>query len=230
VVVPIAALTDVLAVIGAVVGTIALGLTIRREWLDRAKLTIDTTGSMEDDGTNMHITVTVENHGRQGVIIREAGFKWDADPPILGDESSGQIVLHSMTDGRISLGPGDPAQFHWPPPESSKLPAHADAPLRPYAQYSGGKILWGSPKAFLRMMMDLGWEPPVESRNDWMPQDRVQVRAKPVFPSWKIWKAKELRTFSDADPHWDKRQIEATRELAAKEEAREKAAKEERGR
>jgi hypothetical protein len=189
-------LTLALAIIGTVTGLIALAVTIRREWLDRPRVLVSASPMTSPDGSG-YIDATVENHGRQPVIVKGVGLEARLDPGVL-PAREGDAALFSepwntlMNDpwSRERLdGGGGHMQLRWQVPPSLDL--HADTPIRPFADYGIRRRAWGEPFAYFRVLFAMGWRPASPPAH--FLDDRAGVKAKAVEPRWKLWKPRHLR-------------------------------------
>jgi len=187
--------TAALAIWGAITGTLSVGVQAATHFRDRVKLNVNVKFTQTEE-TDLLI-IEVSNRGRQPTTITEAGFliKSEVTYEVEARKIIGTAPLSIRWDQRspVLLKPGEVHEFTrsltgWPDPM-----IHADAPLRAYVVDSHGRQSWGEPGPFLRMMMQMGWQPQgVMDTRLVEPLEETMV-AEPVTPRWKIWRPKYER-------------------------------------
>jgi hypothetical protein len=173
----------------AVIALVALAITLRREWLDRPRLTVTVDPTTSPDGS-ARLIATAENKGRQPTTVRSIGLTWSTEPPGLPGRNEMELLFNNPWS-RVRLDPGDATQVAadvvgWPP-------AHVDTPMRAYAEYVGGRRVWQEPIAHYRALLKMGWRPPAGAPSELYELPASTPRAKPVIPRWQLWRPRHLR-------------------------------------
>jgi hypothetical protein len=199
--------TLALAIIGTVSGVIALAVTLRREWLDRARLAITADPMSYPDGRGFIVT-TVDNHGRQPVTIKRIGLETNIEEGQLAADHRQEVLMNDPWS-RERIEPGGHAQLFWD--TGYRLPCHADTPFRAFADYGARKRVWGKPFLYYRALLLMGWKP--ENGAESLTRRMPGVPAKAVEPWWKWWKPGHTRkdTVPDELPFLNSALIEALR-------------------
>jgi hypothetical protein len=186
--------TLAIAIAGLVVATASALAQILTFLRDRAKLTIACTAEIML-GRPPALCVTVANHGRQPTTVIEVAFQADADIEISDPEggptlAEGRMKL-DVAQGRVPavIMPGQASRFcrsltEWPDF------IHADDPLRPFAIDMRSRVVWGAAFPWLRDFLNSGWKP---QGADPAFLTLAPRPARPVEPSWKLWKPASLR-------------------------------------
>jgi len=199
---------DVLAVIGAVTGSLAAVAEVVSVLRDRPKLIVNF-GTTTSESAPPSCWLTVLNDGRQPITLRYAGFYGSEIP----------IRIESREHG--TLYPVKPATYQFPMirepvlldsgqmhkataliPDSFDHGYHVDFPLRAFADDARGRRIWGEAAPIVRMVVGGGPCPDGFPRHLWEPTSKPLEPAQ-VEPKWKLWKARELRRGDRGRPSAD---------------------------
>lgn len=204
-----------LAVWGATVATV-LGLLRVVEFVrERPRVRVEMRAELHEDGARL--LVEVATAGRQ-TTIDQVGLAFKNDPPvprIPPPEVPGLPAhAHLTAQDRLfvwGVFPGDEPKTIEPwgmyrferDLDEKPLPIHVDTPMRPFVRTSDQRHAWGERGfAFLRGLVDLGWNPPAVFTADLLVPLPRPPNLPRVVSRWKLWAPRGLRS-SDPDPALD---------------------------
>jgi hypothetical protein len=186
-------MTTGLSIVAIVIALVSLALTLRREWLDRVKLQVSANPMTSPNGHG-EIVAIVENHGRQPALVKGIGFEWKVRAGVLPGNSTGSILFNDPW-ARVRLDPGSHHELRWQP---DRLHCHADMPMRTFVEFGDHRRTYSKPLDPFRLLLVLGWVPPMTPPSEWLEAPAGTVRAEPVVPSWKRWMPRDQRMATPA--------------------------------
>lgn len=194
--------TTVLAFWGAVTGTASVGVQTATHFRDRVKLSV--TAKFKQTEDEDLLIIEVSNRGRQPTTITEAGLLVKSEVTYEVEErkiiNTAPFSIRWDDGSPVLLKPGEVHQYSrnlagWPEPM-----LHAESPLRPYVSDSHGRQCWGEPGPFLRMMMNMGWQPRGVVDSRLVEPLEEPMLAEPVTSKWKVWRPRHEREPWASDP------------------------------
>jgi hypothetical protein len=203
---------EALALIGALTGPPAAVAQIVSVVRDRPRVRVSF-GTVDELGKPPRVWVSVLNHGRQPVTVREAGFYGSEMPiEVLSQEhgpmtGTGRYELRVISEP-ILLDPGRLHRVESTVPDAVEFGYHVDFPLRVYADDARGQRIWGKAAPVTRMLVGGGPCPQDFPPYLWDPTSEPLEPAR-VEPRWKLWTRRELRRGKAGRPSSDEL-IEAT--------------------
>jgi hypothetical protein len=184
-------LFDILAVIGAVTGSAAALAQIASFWRDRPRLHVEF-GTVDELGKPPRLWLSVLNHGRQPITVREAGFYGSEMPVEVISQEHGPMTGTAAYEYKVIREPVllDPGQYHEEQtgvPDAVEVGYHVDFPFRAYAKPARGRRVWGQAAPITRMLVGEGDCPEGFPEHLWNPPSEPLTPAR-VEPRWKLWK------------------------------------------
>lgn len=196
-------LFDVLAVVGAVTGSVAASAEVFSVWRDRPRLVVNFGTTTSVDGPP-RLWLTVLNDGRQPITMREAGFYGSEMPIEINSQDHGLMTgtatySFPMIREPVLLDPGRMHKELATVLDSVEYGYHVDFPLRTYATDARGRQIWGDAAPIVRMLVGSGPCPEGFPAHQWEPMTEPLPPAC-VAPKWKLWVRRELRQGNPGRP------------------------------
>jgi urease beta subunit len=185
----------------------ALAVSLRREWIDRARLHVAADADVELGSDDAGIIFTVENQGRQPITIGEVGAEFHVDRVSVIETEVPRGGLPAIPrSSRIRIEPGGHHQARVPVDVNILRVWHADVPMRPYVVHADRRT-YGTTFAPYRELLIQGWKPETPPPPEALEPRDPPLRTKPVEPRWKLWKPRSLRRaetgWSGSPPPWE---------------------------
>jgi hypothetical protein len=189
--------SSITAAIPILISASALGISLRREWLERSRLDVVAAPNVDPTSRKGELLFTIENRGSRGVTVGEVGAEFSADGAVPAhlDIEHGGIEAQSRS-ARSRIEPGGFLELT----VSVHYPAiwHVDVPMRPFAQHRD-KRTYGKTFVPFRELLLSGWKPPKPIPSELYEPADPPLATDPVEPRWKFWKPERLRR---ADTGW----------------------------
>src|SRR4051794_22343883 len=117
------------------IAAVALVVSLRREWIDRARLHVAADPDVELGSSDAAIIFTVENRGRQPVTIGEVGAEFNVDGAMLSGPDVQRGTIGALPrSSRLRIEPGGHHQQRVSVHEGILRAWHVDVPMRPFVQ------------------------------------------------------------------------------------------------
>jgi hypothetical protein len=206
---------DVLAIVGALTGSIGAATQVYVAWRDREDLRLGFGFTHDEDRLLSSAHLDVLNAGRQPVALLDLGL-WGGEFPITIQRPTGEEYgtmaawKLKVVDQPLVLQQGEHRRIELP---GERLVGavindgfHMDYPFRPFAATPKGWV-WGEAGPFVRMIFPpLDERPPEIPAALWEPCD-PPLRPARVEPRWKLWARRELRAGSRSRPNYRELQM-----------------------
>lgn len=177
-----------LAIISIVFAALALAATLRREWRDRPRISIEVDPAVLPP--RAELVATILNDGYRPTTIGRIGLYWHVDRPLPGNtQAKGELLMNDPWD-RIVIDAGGHHQVRWPVSPTSRV--HLDTPVRGFVDYRGRRV-WTEAWDVYRMIFFMGWRPDDDFPSELATAPAPPVQAQPVTRWWRIWRPRHER-------------------------------------